>query len=188
MSFRDTFYELMVDQGVAWYALPFIIIFTVIFGVLDKAKLFAKDDKSNMKSTYVVISSIFAFLGTYFINFGYDAQSQRLRDALTHAVPVSIVFIVASLFIIVLIASFGLDKSFYKLLFGGKAKGFQFSSIIVILSLLIIVLIFLNSLNIFSFPPAFSFLNSDALSYFVPILIFGLIVTYVTKEPDGNDE
>ncbi len=186
MTFAEAFETLMTEHGVAMYALPFIIIFTIVFGVLDNSGLFSKKDgKDNVKkpkSIYVVLSLIFAFVGTYFINESGVAAGSRLESALTGSIPVAIVFIIAVLFIVILVSSFGLEKSWLELVLGKGDDGLKMSGIFVLISVLLIVAIFLHTIGIYSFPPALGFLNTELISYLIPILTFGIVVWYVVKE------
>jgi len=157
--------------GVLDFLLPFILVFTIIFAVSAKLPLF-----SEHKNFRVVIALVLALLfvvphivGTY--PLGYDPV-QVMNETLPSVALVA----VASIMLLILMGLFGTGFS--------KAA----APIIAIAAIAFVAYIFGSSLNILTGPSeVFSWWSDGLTELLVIILIFGVIVYLVVREPSTGD-
>src|SRR3989338_4183191 len=153
--------------GVMDFLLPFILVFTIVFAVTAKLALFKEQ-----KQFRVVIALVLALLfvvphitGTY--PLGYDPV-QVMNEALPSISLVS----VAAIMVLLLMGIFGAD-------FTAAAAPW-----IAIVSMGFVVYIFGASLKLWRGPYDVFFLwSSDVTELMIVLLIFGLVVWFIVKEP-----
>ena len=154
--------------------LPFVLIFTVVYAILRTSNIF-DSDKAN-KIIAMVLGIIFVvphMTGTYKTAFGFDPV-----EALLSAIP-SVGFILIALVIFfILTGLLDLHEA------GNWRKAAAF------VSLIALVYIFLLATN--TIGPAsgyFSFINDpDLRTLIVVILVFALIVSFITSEEEAVKE
>lgn len=155
------------QYGIMDFILPFILVFTIVFAVMQKTKILG--DKKNFN---VIIALVLGLLfvaphmmGTYPI--GYDPV-QIINETL----PSISLVAVAAIMLLLLLGIFG--------------RGFAdaASPIIAIAAIAFVVYIFGASLNIWRGPyDVFWWWTPEVTELLIIILVFGLIVWFVTKEP-----
>lgn len=152
--------------GVLDFLLPFILVFTIVFAVMQKTKILGDNKNFN-----IVIALVLALLfvvphitGSY--PLGYDPV-QVMNDALP---SISLVAIAAIMLLI---------------LMGIFSTGFSqaASPIIGIIAIIFVIYIFGASLNLWTGPyDIFGWWTPETTELIIVILIFGLIVKFITKE------
>lgn len=160
--------ELMRTYGVLDFILPFILVFTIVFAVLDKTKLLG----SGKKNFNVVIALILGLLfvvphivGVY--PLGYDPVL-----VLNQTLPSIALVVVAVVMLLILLGIFGAQIA-------GTAKPW-----IGLVALLFVGYIFGASLGLWRGPyDFFSWWTEDVTELLIIILVFGLIVWFIVKEP-----
>lgn len=168
--FESTFSNLgyyFQTYGVMDFLLPFILVFTIVFAVMQKTKILG--DKKNYN---VIIALVLGLLfvvphltGNY--PLGYDPV-QVMNDALPSISLVSI----AAIMVLLLLGIFG----------AGFAQAA--TPIIAIVAIGFVVYIFGASLNFWTGPyDTFYWWTSETTELMIVILIFGLIIWFITKEP-----
>ncbi|PIZ51876.1 hypothetical protein COY27_02215 [Candidatus Woesearchaeota archaeon CG_4_10_14_0_2_um_filter_33_13] len=153
--------------GVMDFLLPFLLVFTIVFAIMQKTKILG--DKKNFN---VIISLAFALIfvvphimGTY--PLGYDPV-QVMNDSLPSIALVS----VAAIALLILMGIFGTD-------FSKSAAPF-----IAIAAIAFVGYIFGSALNIWTGPSdVFYWWTTDVTELLIIILIFGLIVFFIVREP-----
>src|SRR3989338_2024102 len=153
--------------GVMDFLLPFILVFTIVFAVTAKLALFKEQ-----KQFRVVIALVLALMfvvphitGTY--PLGYDPV-QVMNESLPSISLVSI----AAIMVLLLMGIFGAD-------FSAAAAPF-----IAIISLAFVAYIFGASLGLWRGPyDIFYWWSSDVTELIIVLLIFGLVVWFIVKEP-----
>lgn len=153
--------------GVMDFLLPFILVFTIIFAVTAKLALFKEH-----KQFQVVIALVLALMfvvphitGTY--PLGYDPV-QVMNESLPSISLVSI----AAIMVLLLMGIFGAD-------FTAAAAPF-----IALISLGFVAYIFGASLKLWRGPyDVFYWWSSDVTELMIVLLIFGLVVWFIVKEP-----
>ncbi|MDP3698994.1 MAG: hypothetical protein Q8R47_05395 [Nanoarchaeota archaeon] len=153
--------------GVMDFLLPFILVFTIIFAVTAKLALF-KDHKQFQVVIALVLALMFVvphITGTY--PLGYDPV-QVMNESLPSISLVSI----AAIMVLLLMGIFGAD-------FTAAAAPF-----IAFISLGFVVYIFGASLKLWRGPyDIFYWWSSDVTELMIVLLIFGLVVWFIVKEP-----
>ena len=158
--------------GVIDFLLPFILVFTIIFAVMQKTKILG--DKKNFN---VIIALVLALIfvvphitGSY--PLGYDPV-QVMNESLPSISLVS----VAAIMLLLLMGIFGADFS--------KSA----APLIAIIAMIFVIYIFGAALNLWQGPyDVFYWWTADVTELMIIILVFGLIVWFITKEPYQRSE
>ncbi len=153
--------------GVIDVLLPFVLVFTIVFAVLQKSKILG--DKKNFN---VVISLVLGLLfvaphvvGTY--PLGYDPVM-----VINETLPSISLVAVAAIMLLLLLGIFGTG-------FAAAAKPF-----IATIAVIFVAYIFGASLNLWNGPyDTFSWWTTETTELLIIILVFGFIVWFITKEP-----
>ena len=169
MVLQDFLYYFQ-NYGVMDIILPFILVFTIVFAVMQKSKILG--DKKNFN---VIIALVLGLLfiaphinGTY--PLGYDPV-QIMNNSLPSISLVSI----AAIMLLLLLGIFG--KTFSQ-----KA-----APIIAIISVGFVLYIFGASLSLWQGPyDVFYWWTPQVTELLVVILVFGLIIWFITKENKGE--
>src|SRR3989338_10985751 len=170
MATFETLVSYFQTFGVLDFILPFILVFTIVYAVLMKTKVLG--DKKNFN---VVVSLILGLLfvvphilGTY--PLGYDPVA-----VLNETLPSISLVAIAAVMLLILLGIFGTE-------FLEPAK-----SVIALVSVAFIVYIFGASLNFWRGPyDIFYWWTTETTELLLIILVFGLIVWFVTKEPGSH--
>ncbi len=156
--------------GIMDVLLPFILVFTIVFAVMQKTKILGEKKQFN-----VVIALILGLLfvaphigGTY--PLGYDPV-QVMNETLPSISLVS----VAAIMLLILMGIFGTG-------FAAAA-----TPIIALVALGFVIYIFGSSLHLWNGPyDAFSWWTPDVTELMIVLLIFGLIIWFITREPTSE--
>ncbi len=156
--------------GIMDILLPFILVFTIVFAVMQKTKILGDKKQFN-----VVIALILGLLfvaphigGTY--PLGYDPV-QVMNETLPSISLVS----VAAIMLLILMGIFGTG-------FAAAA-----TPIIALASLGFVIYIFGSSLHLWNGPyDAFSWWSPEITELMIVLLIFGLIIWFITREPTST--
>ncbi|MBI2151974.1 hypothetical protein HYU21_04570 [Candidatus Woesearchaeota archaeon] len=162
--------EILENFGFLDFILPFILVFTIVFAVLQKTKILG--DKKNFN---VVIALVLGLLfvvphvtGFYVSNLGYDPV-QILNETL----PSISLVAVAAVMLLILMGIFGADF----------AKGA--APFIAILAIVFVTYIFGAALKFWNGPwDIFSWWTPETTELMIIVLVFGLIVYFIVKEPN----
>ncbi|HSU72958.1 MAG TPA: hypothetical protein VLJ21_03865 [Candidatus Binatia bacterium] len=164
LSYLDTF-------GVTDIILPFILIFTIIFAVLQKINLFGGDGKS--KKFNVIIAIGIALLSVIPHATGRYQQFD-IVDVINNSLPQIGLILIGLVLLMVLVGLIGGKTDHSGWLLGGAG----------ILAVVLLIMVFWRALYPYSAPTWLSFIDDPSFqALFVIILVFGLIVWFVTKEP-----
>ncbi|MGM5481035.1 MAG: hypothetical protein ACQESE_01350 [Nanobdellota archaeon] len=168
--------------GVIDVILPFILIFTIVFAVLEKIQLLSKDEGQNRKySTIIAIVMAFAVVvphvtGGYY--YGFDAV-----EVINQALPQVGLLLVA---IVMMLLTIGLWIG--KTPSGAKGAGVWFTMI----SAGIVIAIFVASIGWWRAPYwLMRLLNSDIIALVIAILVFGLVIKWISspeKKKESKDK
>jgi len=171
---------IMLQQlGVADVLLPFLLIFTVVFAVLQKSHVLGRESKK-----YNVIVAMVMGLALVFPHVlgHYPPQSDPV-NIINSALPSISVVVIAVLMVMLLLGVFGAEFNL-----GGTGV----NTWILWLSIITVVYVFGTSAGFFGngvFPPWLWFLadpNTQAL--LIMILVFGVIIWFITKEDKKDDK
>lgn len=161
------------NLGILDVILPFILVFTIVFAVLQKVQLFGEEAEN--KKFNIVIALVMGLAVVFPHVLGYYPADADIVNIINQSLPnvsIVIVAIVMALLIIgVLGKRFELDNSKWAGWIAFGAFG-------------LIVYIFGNSAHWWDNPTWLYFLNdNDTVTLIVAILIFAIIIWFVTKEP-----
>lgn len=150
--------------GLSDVILPFILIFTIVFAVLQKIQLFT-DRKFNgvIALAISMITVVPHVLGKY-------PSGMDIVTIINTALPEASLLIIAIVMLLVLTG-----------IIWGKAHGEGiFAGFVAIIAAIILALIFISPITPI---PIISKLDPALITLIVGIIVFGLIFWYVTKEP-----
>lgn len=154
--------------GVMDFLIPFLLVFTIVYAVTAKLPLF-KDNKNFRIVLALVLALTFVvphITGTY--PLGYDPV-QVMNDA----IPSISLVAIAAVMLLILMGLFGTD-------FSASA-----APVIAIASIGFVVYIFGAALEFWTGPyDAFSWWTPETTELMIIVLVFGLIVYFVTSDPN----
>lgn len=161
--------NILQTWGVVDVLLPFILVFTISYAVLQKSGVLGQDAKNFNVVVALVLGLLFIVphvIGAYPV--GYDPVV-----VLTASLPSISLVAVASIMLLLLLG-----------IFGGEFKDAAMP-FIVFGALAFVVYIFGSSLNFWTGPyDIFGWWTQELTQLLIIILIFGLIVKWITKDPN----
>jgi len=154
--------------------LPFFLVFTIVFAVLQKSEILGKD-KKNLN---VMISAILGLMVVIPHLTGAYPRNADVVAILLGALPNISVVVIAIMMALLILGVFGAKVQ----LPGGSVSGY-----IVLLAFGIVVYVFGAQAglwdNVFS---RYSWWGYDTTSMLIVILIFAIIVWYITKDEKSD--
>jgi len=174
VSFVDWFQNLN-DLGVLDSITPFILIFTIIFAVLQKTQILGMG-KKNYNTIVALSISLIVVIPHVVGNYPVGSDPIVIINSSLPTVSVVMIAILAGL---LLIGVMGVE-------FVG---GSSITGIIAILATGAIIFIFGNAAGFWSnLPPFLSFLHDEATrSMLIMILVFAIIVWFITRDESSSE-
>jgi hypothetical protein len=172
-----TVFQQLESFGLSDVLLPFILIFAVVFAILGTINIFGKGSKN----INIIVALCMGLLVVVPHVTGTYPAGADVVEIMNNSIPNVSAVIIAIVMMMILIGVFGVRFNLAEKKLGG---------VVAILALLIVLFIFGSSAGWFQYgwPNWLSFLNdSDTLMIIVVLLVFGLIVAFITseeKEPD----
>lgn len=179
----------LYDIGILDILLPFILIFTLIFAILQRTKVLGRDeDGKPMKNFNVVIALVMALAAVIpHVLWGTgNARSPYLANGfidvvqvINNALPNVSLIVVAILMFLIVVGIWGKNV---------EIGGTTFGGIITMLSIVAIVVIFAIAAGwMGQLPRGFRFLmDSQTQALVVVILVFGLIIRFIVGPSDKD--
>ncbi len=177
----DGMIYVLQDWGVFEVLLPFILIFAIVFAVMEKTKVLGSSDHQTRKygsvvALVVALSVIFShFYGVIFFN------GKTIVEVINQSLAGIGLLLVA---IVMMLLTIGLWTG--KTPDGSKGIGVWFT----LVSGLVVLGIFLASMGTFRNAHwIWGILNSDIMPLIVAVLVFGLIIKFIAtpeKKPDDK--
>ena len=157
--------------------LPFLLVFTIIFAILQKSKILG-DGKKNYN---VILSLVIALLVVVPHVTGTYPADADVVSIMNNALPNVSIVIVAIVMLLILIG-----------ILGGEAKwmGGSLSGWIAVIAFLIILFIFGKAAGWWLAWPSWLWWleDPDTQALIIIILVFGIIIWWVTKEPKSDQK
>ena len=154
--------------------LPFILVFTIVFAILQKAKLFGEEDEN--KKFHVMISLVMGLAVVFPHVLGYYPPDRDIVNIINQSLPNVSVVLVAIVMALLIIGMLG--RRFQ--LAGGSLSGW-----IAFAAFGMIVYIFGNAAGWWDSPAWLYFLNdSETVTLIIAILIFAIIIWFITKSDE----
>ena len=168
----------LAEIGVADVLLPFIIVFTITFAILQKIKLFGEPDKGAKKyNTMVALVLGLAIVIPHIL--GAYPEGSDLVVIMNSFLPGVSIFAVLIVMVLLIIGVFGY----------GLNINSPFGGVIALFSAIVVVYIFGASANWWGVPGTLSFvLEPDTQAFIIIVLVFFLIIYFVTAEPNKPDK
>ncbi len=134
-TFRTSL-EFLDKIGVFDVVLPFLLVFTIVFALLEKTKIFGTEKVGGEEYTKKQLNSLAAFVIAFFV-----IASSRLVEVITKISSNVIVLVLASVFFLLLAGSFHQQKPEGYFLEG------KFKALFLIIMFIGLVFIFLNAIK-----------------------------------------
>ena len=185
MNFEDMIIRLE-DWGMLDVILPFLLIFTITYAVLMKSKILG-DNKKPYNKVVAFVMAMAVIIPHVLYKTG-DATDGVLTngmidivEVINNSLPSISLIMVASMMVLLLIGVFGNDVN----IGATNLVGW-----IVILSILAVALIFAHSAGWIGNVPSWlsPIFNEDTASLLITILVFGIIIWFITKPEEEMEE
>ena len=184
VDFRNIMYNLEM-MGFDVVILPFLLVFTIVFAVLQKAKLFGKDQDGNPVKKYnVVVAFIMGLLFVIPSTTGRYPQHADPVQIINQALPGVAIIAIAAVMVLLLLGVFG---------FKFKEDNAGFNGILGFFAIGAVAFIFLIAAGVFErtwrFSHRFNFLYDPQMQALITIiLVFGLITYFIVRDsPNKNN-
>jgi len=173
--------QFLGEIGVYDIILPFLLVFTIVFAILEKTKIFGVDDVDGVKTTKKNINSMVAFSIAFLV-----IASTRLVAIINEVMANIVLLLMLSISFLILAGSLFGDKEFTLENF---PKWMTFFMIIMFVG---IVVIFLNALNWLG--PIFSvFVNwraewAASIIFMIITIGFIILITWGPSKTQSKSE
>jgi hypothetical protein len=156
--------------------LPFLLIFAVIFAILQRVKIFGKDKKN----INVIISLVIGLLVIIPHVTNSYPPGQDIVEIMKNAIPNISVILIAIVMLLILVGVFGSEVDI---------AGTSLAGWLALASFLVVGYIFGRSAGWFQYWPDWLWWLDDpnTQALIVILLVFGVLVWFVTKEPDSKE-
>ncbi len=174
--FREAI-DFLGDIGLFDVVLPFLLVFTIIFAILEKTKVFGVEEVEGKKYTKKNLNSIASFVIAFLV-----VASAELVEVITTVSSNVVVLLLLVVLFLLLVGSFYVEGDKSVFLEGGWKTMFM---VIVFIG---IVLIFFDALGFLD--EIFDFLQggrNDVIGAIILLVIVVLFISWVVKEPQRKE-
>jgi hypothetical protein len=165
--------------GLSDVILPFLLIFTIVFAIMQKVKPLG-GEKERHKPFNVVIALVMSLAVVVPHVMGYYPPDADIVNIINAALPQVSIVLVAILMVLLIVG-----------LFGGKAEwGSKASGWVAFFAFVLVVFIFGRAAGWFQYLPSWLYWldNPDTQAMLIVVAIFAIIIWYITKEPKSEKE
>ena len=170
------FFEGLESWGLTDVMLPFLLVFTLVFAVLEKTKIMGME-KKNLNVVVSLVLALSTIIPHVTRSYPLDYDPVII---LNRALPSVSILVVAIMMLMILIGVFAHDKVFLGLTIPGWIGFF---------SIMAILYIFGSAAGWWDngFSNALEgFFGHEAISIVIMVLIFGIIIAFITGEGKGE--
>jgi hypothetical protein len=170
------FFESLETWGLTDVMLPFLLVFTIVFAVLEKIKILG-EEKRNLNVVVSLVLALATIIPHVTNTYPLDYDPVVI---LNNALPSVSILVVAIMMLMILIGVFAHDKVFLGLTMPGWIGFF---------SIMAILYIFGSAAGWWDsgFQNALeNFFGHDAIAIVIMILVFGIIIAFITGEGKGE--
>lgn len=179
-SFRGVI-EFFADLGMYDVVLPFLLVFTIVFAILDKSKVFGTDKIGDEKYPKKNINAMVAFVIAFFV-----IASAHLVEVITKVSSQVVILLLASVLFLMLIGSFMKETE------EGVFLPEPWQTPFMIAMLIGLVLIFLNALDwlnkIYEWVKTVNWSGEIFSAAILLLFVAGIIFFIVGKNPGKSNE
>ena len=159
--------------GIFDVVLPFLLVFTIVFALLERTKVFGVEDIEGRKYTKKNLNSVAAFVIAFLV-----VASSRLVEIITKVSSNFVVLLFLVVLFLLLVGSFFQEKPEGVFLEGGWKTAFM------VIVFIVLIFIFLDALDLLE--DTFGFVSGSSRgevigSVFLLILVV-MFVVYVTQD------
>lgn len=188
VSYFESGIRQLYDAGILDILLPFILIFTVIFAILQRTKVLGQNDSGKPMKNFNAVVALVMGAAAVIPHILWGSRNPRdpylsnglidVVQVINNALPNVSLIVIAVLAFLILIGIWGVNINI---------AGSSLGGIITIVSLLVIIFIFTVAAGIFvRLPNWLHFLKDpQTQALVVTILVFGLIIRFIVG---GDDE
>ena len=169
----EGFVRTLENWGLTDVMLPFLLIFVIVYAILQKTKILG-EGKKNLNAVVAIVMGALVVIPHVTGRFPREADPVII---INDALPQISIVLVAIVFLLVLIGAFGQDM----VLLGMTMPGW-----ILFTSIAIIVITFGSAAGWWSEGISRTLedtFGTDALAIGVMLLVFGLLIAWITSEP-----
>ncbi len=182
--FRGTI-DFMAKLGIYDVILPFLLVFTIVFAILEKTAIFGYDKVDNKKYTKKNLDAMVAFVVAFFV-----VASSKLVEVITTVSSQVVILLLLSILFLMLVGSFAQEKE----------EGFflekPWTGIFTIIMFVGIIGIFLNAIKTESGQSWLGWImdfmstkwNTDWVASLILIFFVILIMGWITKSGGPKKE
>ncbi len=159
------------ELGVADVLLPFLLIFTIVFAVLQKTNILGEDKKNfNVIIALVVGLSVVIphVLGTY-------PAGMDVVELINEIIPQLSLVIVIFIMLLILTG-----------VFAPKWASKSIASIMALISIIVVIAVVGGSLEWWESNWFYYYFGEELIALIIMILVFGLIIWFITREGKTN--
>jgi hypothetical protein len=172
------------EIGVMDIILPFILVFTIVFAVLQKTKILGHDDtpeKRPRKNFNAVLGLVMALAVVVpHITGSYPSEGSDVVNIINSALPNISVVLIAVVMMLLMIGVFGGEVNIFKSGLAGWAVAFAIAATI---------FIFGTAAYWWELPQWMDFLqDSDTQALIVILLVFGALIAFITADDHPKDK
>lgn len=173
--------EFLQDLGVFDVILPFLLIFTIVFGILEKTKVFGVEKIEGTEYPKKQLNAMVAFVIAFF-----TIAAKEIVQSLQVSLPLVALMLTAAMCFMLLAGSFISDKQF------SFEEHPVWKGFLTLLMFISIILIFVHSFGWLDPVIGFIFLYADSVT--IPLIFFAImigVVVYVvrgSKKPSGGEK
>lgn len=166
-------FEFLGKVGLFDIVLPFILVFTIVFAILEKTRVFGTEDIEGKKYTRKNLNAIAAFVIAFFV-----VASSKLVEVITKVSANVFILLLSSVLFLLLVGSFYKEGESVYLEGGWKV-------LFMIIMFIGIVLIFLHALGWLE--NTWQYLGitgrGDAIGAVIMIIVIILFIMAIVREP-----
>ena len=159
---------LLQDFGFFDVILPFLLVFTIVFGILEKTKIFGTEEHGGKQYTKKNINAMVAFVIAFFV-----LAAKEIVASLQQSLPMVSLILVAIICFLMLIGSFASGKEEFNFL--TLFKGWQ--GFLAGLFFLSVIAIFFQSFGWLD--PIIDYVTGRGQDVFIVIVFLGIVGSVV---------
>jgi hypothetical protein len=171
------------EIGIMDVILPFILVFTIVFAILQKTKILGHDDtneKKPKKNFNAVIALVMGLAVVVpHITGSYPTPGSDIVNIINSALPNISIVLIAVIMMLLMIGVFGGEVNIFKSGIGGWAVAF---------AILATFFIFGSAAHWWELPIYLQFMmDSDTQALVIILLVFGALIAFITADDTPKD-
>lgn len=154
--------DFLVDFGFFDVILPFLLVFTVVFGILEKTRIFGVEKIGGEEYPKKNLNSMVAFVMAFFV-----IATKQIVMSLQVSLPQVALILIILLSFLMLAGSFMGDSTF-------SFEGKKWATFLTLIAFIAVVMIFLNSFGWLN--PIFEFIKANPGTVVVPTVLVAVVI------------